>query len=60
MGGNEQISLRLPPEVAGPLRAEAEAKGTTVQAIIVKMLGRRYKVKAPQPRRGRPKRGDRE
>lgn len=60
MGGNEQIALRLPPEVAGPLRAEAAEKGTTIQAVILKALARRYKVKVPKPKRGRPKKGERE
>ena len=46
------IILRLPPEWEASLHAEADRKSRTMQAVILAILARHYRIKVKPPQRG--------
>lgn len=51
----KQIKLRLPADLDYLVNEECEQKSTTPQEIIRDALAKRYRVKKPAAKRGRPK-----
>lgn len=53
--GNPQILLRIPDELGPRLLFDAVETDQTVQAVILRVLAKHYRIKVAAPSRGRPK-----
>ena len=51
--GNPGVLLRIPPALSTKLATDA--KGRSIQAVILEILADHYGVEIPVPARGRPK-----
>ena len=54
MPGNDQIVLRIPPNLKAKLITEAESRDSAVslQTIILERLAKSFQVKVEQPKQG--------
>lgn len=53
--GNPQVNIRFPEAVAKALAKDAKKTKTTIQAVVLRIIGEHYGIEVDLPRRGRPR-----